>query len=142
MCICTQPYNDAGNTIHINQYEVGKCQSAMATKLKRGRPRKQFFSELGAIIEEAKAITLIENSEAVQLELEDKVADRRSYASAAIRHMLEPLTSSQMREYIGEHLLPFVASHLPNVHFQLKKCYALVLAAGRLVSSPITHTTF
>lgn len=61
MRICTQPFNDAGNTIHINQYEVGKldsCQSAMATKLKRGRPRQQFFSELDAIIEEAEAITL------------------------------------------------------------------------------------
>ena len=30
----------------------------MATKLKRWRPRKQFFSELDAIIEEAEAITL------------------------------------------------------------------------------------
>lgn len=30
----------------------------MVTKLKRGRPGKQFFSELDAIIEEAEAITL------------------------------------------------------------------------------------
>ena len=79
----------------------------------------------------------IVNSESVQLELEEKMADRRSYALAAIGHlirMLEPLTSPEMREYIGEHLLPFVASHLPNVHFRVKKCYALVLAAGWLVS--------
>ena len=32
--------------------------SMMATKHKRGRPRKQFFSELDAIIEEAEAMTL------------------------------------------------------------------------------------
>ena len=30
-------------------------------------------------------------------------------------------------------MLPFVSRYLPNVHFRVKKCYALVLATGNLV---------
>ena len=48
--------------------------------------------------------------------------------------MQKPLVSPEMRVHIGQHLLPFVSVHLPNVYFRVKKCYALVLAAGRLVS--------
>ena len=40
----------------------------------------------------------------------------------------------EMREHIGQSLLPFVSGCLPDVHFRVKKCYALVLATGRLVS--------
>lgn len=83
----------------------------------------------------------ISNSESCQLELEETMTDKWSSASAAIGHLiriLEPLTSSTTRESKGDHLLQFVASHLPNLHFQVKKCYALVLAAGQLVS-PVYH---
>ena len=51
--------------------------------------------------------------------------------------MRTPLMSREMREHIGQCLLPFVSAALPDVHFRVKKCYAFVLAAGRLVSSMI-----
>jgi hypothetical protein len=82
-------------------------------------------------------------SEAEQLVFEEKMASARSSAAAAIGHLIrmrEPLVSERMRQYIGQHMLPFVSSHLPNVHFRVKKCYALVLATGNLVREIIICT--
>lgn len=72
-----------------------------------------------------------------QLMLEERMSMTRRNASAAIGHLIKlkkPLVSKEMREHIGQSLLPFVSGCLPDVHFRVKKCYALVLATGRLVS--------
>lgn len=82
-------------------------------------------------------------SAAEQLVIEEKMAAARSSAAAAIGHIIrmrEPLVSERMRQYIGQHMLPFVSSLLPNVHFRVKKCYALVLATANLVRKLIIIT--
>ncbi len=76
-------------------------------------------------------------SEAEQLRSEDSMGEARKRASGAIGQVIllqKPLVAPQTRAYVGEHLLPFVATLLPNVHYRVKKCYALVLVAARLVS--------
>ena len=80
---------------------------------------------------------VIASSDGEQLILEERMSITRQNASAAIGHIIrmkKPLLShvQEMREHIGQSLLPFVSANLPGVYFRVKKCYALVLAAGRL----------
>ena len=78
----------------------------------------------------------VEN-ESRQIHIEDSYHTCRKASSSAIGFMInlkDHLLSSRNRSYIGQFLLPFVTSHMPNVHHRTKKSYALVLLAVKLVS--------
>ena len=74
--------------------------------------------------------------EAKQIQIEDSYHACRKAASSFIGYIIslrEQLFSPGNRSYLGELLLPFVLSYLPNVHHRAKKSYALVLLATKLV---------
>ena len=76
--------------------------------------------------------------EAKQIHIEDSYHSCRNAASSSIGFIIglkDRLLSPRSRSYIGELLLPFVSSNMPNVHHRTKKSYALVLLAAKLVSS-------
>ena len=80
----------------------------------------------------------MENSnDADQLENEEKMLKIRTTTSKAIGYIIalrEALKAQETREYIGNHLLPYISRYMPSVHSRPRKCYALVLVAARLVS--------
>lgn len=76
-------------------------------------------------------------SEAAQLKNEDALNAIRSTTSSSIGYIIKLrglITSESARGYIGNQLLPFLGIHMPNVHYRVKKCYALIIVAARLVS--------
>ena len=76
--------------------------------------------------------------EARQIHIEDSYHACRKAASSCIGFIIslkDHLLSPRSRSYVGELLLPFITSHMPNVHHRTKKSYALVLLAAKLVSS-------
>ena len=75
--------------------------------------------------------------ESRQIRIEDSYHTCRKASSSTIGFIIglkDHLLSSRNRSYIGQFLLPFVTSHMPNVHHRTKKSYALVLLAAKLVS--------
>ena len=61
----------------------------------------------------------------------------RINASASIGVMIsmgKMLLTTRVQEYLEQQLLPLVVQQLPNVHFRVQKCYALLLTAAKLVS--------
>ena len=58
-------------------------------------------------------------------------------ASASIGSMIAlgaSLMSQESQHYLDQIALPLVTEYLPNVHFRVQKCYALLLTAAKLVS--------
>ena len=85
------------------------------------------------------------NSESFQLELEKKMADRLSIASAAIGHlicMLEPLTSPRMREHItSTSLCCKPPAQRPLLHNEVLCTCSCCWTAGKfLLTHCILHT--
>ena len=62
----------------------------------------------------------------------------RMNASASFGVMVSlgnAMKSEESQEYIDQVALPLVVDCLPLVHFRVQKCYALLLAAAKLVSA-------
>lgn len=77
------------------------------------------------------------SNNARQLEVEDAIIECRKACSSGVGHLIdfrESLVSPVTREYMGKYLLPFISQYMPNVHYRVKKCYALVIMAAALVS--------
>ena len=61
---------------------------------------------------------------------ETALIDARAAASGSIGELIK--LGEKLSSY--DSLLPFVCTHLPDVHFRVQKCYALVLNTAELVS--------
>ena len=64
----------------------------------------------------------------------------RFEASAAIGMIIkigQELLSEDTRNTLNEIFLPFVISHLPNIHFRVQKLYSLMLSVSSIVSTVI-----
>ncbi len=62
-------------------------------------------------------------TESEQLESEQLMGEARKKASGAIGQVIlmqKPLVAPETTAYIGNHLLPFVTTLLPKVHFRVK----------------------
>ncbi len=67
-----------------------------------------------------------------------KLKEARVNASSSIGIMIglgRSLVSAESQLHLNDHVLPFVIQYLPNVHFRVQKCYALLLTAAKLVSN-------
>lgn len=62
----------------------------------------------------------------------------RSEASGAIGLIIrigQELITERTRTALEDLFLPFVSSHLPDIHFRVHKSYALILSAAWIVST-------
>ena len=69
--------------------------------------------------------------------------EARGRASASIGEMISlghQLLTPQVQTYMERTVLPLVIDKLPNLHFRVQKCYALLLTAAKLVCL-INYTT-
>jgi hypothetical protein len=69
--------------------------------------------------------------------------EARGRASASIGEMISlghHLLTPQVQTYMERMVLPLVIDKLPNLHFRIQKCYALLLTAAKLVGL-INHVT-
>ena len=60
----------------------------------------------------------------------------RDSASSSIGEMVslgELLLTTQVQTYMEQAVLPLVIEQLPDLHFRVQKCYALLLTAAKLV---------
>lgn len=63
--------------------------------------------------------------------------EARKNASSGIGTMISlghTLVSCEVQSYLNTSVLPMVIEHLPDAHFRVQKCYALLLTAAKLVS--------
>lgn len=80
-----------------------------------------------------------------QLDYEHCLNSMRSLASSSIGAIISlgsHLVSESTKRYIKDELLPLITKNMPSAHHRVKKCYALVLVAAKLVRNFITFKLF